>query len=85
MISKMEAVATVVSLPSNGRPTRVGLVGCGYWGPNLVRVFAALPQAELVMGCDLVPERLERGLGWLRVSRARTATGPRKLPWIVLS
>src|SRR5215210_7287278 len=38
--------------------TRVGVVGCGYWGPKLIRNFAALPQAELAMVCDLAPDRL---------------------------
>jgi predicted homoserine dehydrogenase-like protein len=85
MMSRTGAVVTAPAIPPSGHPTRVGLVGCGYWGPNLVRVFAALPQAELVMVCDLVLERLERGLGWLRVSWARTALPQRKLPWIALS
>lgn len=32
---------------------RVGLIGCGYWGPNLARNFADLPEAELVAVADL--------------------------------
>ena len=31
---------------------RVGVVGLGYWGPNLARNFAQLPDAELVWCCD---------------------------------
>jgi predicted dehydrogenase len=31
---------------------RIGLVGLGYWGPNLARNFAALPGAELAWLCD---------------------------------
>lgn len=38
----------------------VGLVGYGYWGPNLARNFAALPECDLRAVCDLVPERLAR-------------------------
>ena len=38
---------------------RVGVVGCGYWGPKLVRNFYELPGADLCMVCDLRPERLE--------------------------
>lgn len=30
----------------------MGVVGLGYWGPNLARNFAALPQAELTWICD---------------------------------
>lgn len=37
----------------------VGIVGYGYWGPNLVRNFAACPGARLVSVCDLDTKRLE--------------------------
>jgi predicted dehydrogenase len=33
-------------------PVRIGVVGLGYWGPNLARNFAALPGAELRWCCD---------------------------------
>jgi predicted dehydrogenase len=33
-------------------PLRIGVVGLGYWGPNLARNFAALPGCELVWCCD---------------------------------
>ena len=36
----------------------IGVIGYGYWGPNLIRNFASLPDADLVMVCDLSPERL---------------------------
>jgi predicted dehydrogenase len=36
----------------------VAVVGYGYWGPNLVRNLAELPDAELLMVCDLERERL---------------------------
>lgn len=36
----------------------VGVVGYGYWGPNLVRNFADNPRVTLVSVCDLRPERL---------------------------
>ena len=38
--------------------TPIGIIGCGYWGPNLIRNFAALPDAEVRMVCDLSAERL---------------------------
>jgi predicted dehydrogenase len=37
---------------------RVAVVGCGYWGPNLVRTFAELPDAALVAVVDRDPSRL---------------------------
>lgn len=33
-------------------PVRVGVVGLGYWGPNLARNFNSLADAELVWCCD---------------------------------
>ncbi len=43
---------------------KVGVVGCGYWGPNLVRNFRSLPDCSLKMMCDISEQRLEhlRGL-----------------------
>jgi predicted dehydrogenase len=40
-------------------PLRVGVIGYGYWGPNVVRNFSELPGAEVVAVSDLSPERLE--------------------------
>jgi predicted dehydrogenase len=34
----------------------VGVVGLGYWGPNLARNFAAIPGCELTWCCDSSPE-----------------------------
>jgi len=46
------------------KPIVVGVVGCGYWGPNLVRNFKSLPDCELRAMCDLSEARLKhmRGL-----------------------
>jgi len=33
-------------------PLRIGVAGLGYWGPNLARNFAALPDCELRWCCD---------------------------------
>lgn len=38
--------------------TRIGVVGCGYWGINYVRVFSELPEATIVRVCDINEERL---------------------------
>jgi predicted dehydrogenase len=37
---------------------KIGVVGCGYWGPNLIRNFNGLENAEFVYICDLNEERL---------------------------
>lgn len=39
---------------------RIGVVGFGYWGPNLARNFDQLAQAELVVCCDLEPTALQK-------------------------
>src|SRR4051812_27918377 len=44
----------------NGSKVNVGLVGLGYWGPNLLRALFELPDVEVSYICDLDPERLER-------------------------
>ena len=35
----------------------IGLIGYGYWGPNLLRNFAEMPDARVVACCDLRAER----------------------------
>ena len=41
---------------------KVGLVGIGYWGPNLARVLSQYPGCDLTAACDLRPE----SLAWMR-------------------
>jgi predicted dehydrogenase len=38
---------------------RIGVIGCGYWGPNLIRNFHELPSSKVVAICDLQEERLK--------------------------
>ena len=37
---------------------RVGVIGYGYWGPNLVRNFMLAPGSAVTHVCDLREERL---------------------------
>lgn len=37
---------------------KIGVIGYGYWGPNLVRNFMDAPGSTVVAVCDLRPERL---------------------------
>ena len=39
---------------------KIGLLGCGYWGLNYIRVFSELPKTDMLVACDVEPERLER-------------------------
>ena len=38
---------------------RIGVIGYGYWGPNLVRNFAETPDAEVVAVADVKQDRLD--------------------------
>jgi predicted dehydrogenase len=39
---------------------RIGAIGCGYWGPNLIRNFVEIPGVEVVAVADLQQEPLNR-------------------------
>lgn len=41
-------------------PLRIGIVGLGYWGPNLVRNFAAVEGGQLRVACDLDEKRFRK-------------------------
>jgi len=51
---------------------RVGLIGYGYWGPNLLRNYMDLPTADVMWVCDTRADRLEKAVG--RYPSVRTAT-----------
>lgn len=38
---------------------RIGVIGCGYWGPNLIRNFNQIQESEMVAVADLRDERLK--------------------------
>jgi len=40
-------------------PLNIGVIGCGYWGPNLIRNFNGLPEVELAAIADLDEKRLQ--------------------------
>jgi predicted dehydrogenase len=39
---------------------RIGVIGYGYWGPNIVRNFHALENCEVAAVCDRSPDALKR-------------------------
>ena len=41
------------------KPVSVGVVGCGYWGPLLIRNFRNVPNCNLVAVCDVSEARLK--------------------------
>jgi predicted dehydrogenase len=46
-------------MSGSGTPLRFGVVGLGYWGPNLLRVLADIEEVEVAWICDLDAERLD--------------------------
>lgn len=43
-----------------GPPLQIGVVGLGYWGPNLLRALVEVEDANVKYLCDVDAERLER-------------------------
>src|SRR5713101_1005023 len=41
---------------------KLGVIGYGYWGPNIVRNFASHPDCRVVAICDKSPEAVARAL-----------------------
>ena len=56
-------------------PIRVGVVGLGYWGPNLARNFNLLPETELAWCCDADASRHERFAAQFTDARFTTELG----------
>lgn len=50
----------------------VGVVGCGYWGPKLIRNFQSIPGSDVHIVADLRPERLEHIKGLYPTVRTTT-------------
>jgi predicted dehydrogenase len=49
----------IVLAPKTG-VVRVGVIGFGYWGPNIVRNFHGLENCDVVAVCDKSPDALKR-------------------------
>lgn len=42
----------------NMKKINLGIIGCGYWGPNFVRNFSQMPGVRIAGICDMSPEKL---------------------------
>jgi predicted dehydrogenase len=45
-------------MPPVKKALNVGVLGCGYWGPNLIRNLRSLPECRLTVVCDRDQQRL---------------------------
>ncbi len=64
-------------METDGPTLALGVIGCGHWGPNHVRVFSELGRATVVACADTNPSRLERITR--RFPRVETTTDFRRL------
>ena len=59
---------------------KIGLIGFGYWGPNLARNFSQNAEMELAAVCDLSGARLEKARRMypraLMTAASRTSSRP---------
>ena len=46
--------------PLDGENVRLGVIGCGHWGPNHIRVFSELSRSHVVACADLARSRLDK-------------------------
>ncbi|MHC4458997.1 MAG: Gfo/Idh/MocA family protein [Planctomycetota bacterium] len=49
-----------MKIKNKNSEVRVGVIGCGYWGPNLIRNYNQLPNCKVSICCDLDKKKLER-------------------------
>ncbi|MGB7220848.1 MAG: Gfo/Idh/MocA family oxidoreductase [Vicinamibacterales bacterium] len=60
MISQTAPVLDVPRQQKSAGVVRVGVIGYGYWGPNIVRNFHGLDNCQVVAVCDKNPASLRR-------------------------
>ena len=53
----------------------IGVIGCGYWGPNHIRNFNGLPNCTMLVCCDKDATRLERMKTLYPAIQTTTETG----------
>jgi predicted dehydrogenase len=51
---------TLVNTKTNSSALKIGVIGYGYWGPNVVRNFYNASNAAVVAVCDMNPKALQR-------------------------
>ena len=54
---------------------RIGIIGVGYWGPNLVRSFNSIDDCRVTAVCDRDANRLKQTLNGREMNGASQKTG----------
>lgn len=39
---------------------KIGIIGCGYWGPNYIRIFQELKKCQIISCCDIDKSNLDK-------------------------
>jgi predicted dehydrogenase len=60
----------------SGKTLGIAVIGLGYWGPNLLRVFNENPDVEIRWICDLDPDRLAKYRRRFPAARVATSAQP---------
>jgi len=77
LASLAPAPATPPGIEASAAPIRVGVIGFGYWGPNVVRNFSEVPGSQVWGVSDLREERLAEAHA--RYPAITTTADPRSL------
>src|ERR1700735_2074168 len=59
-LSVDSAVKPATPIPANDGVIRIGVIGYGYWGPNIVRNFHGQERSRVVAVCDKSSKSLDR-------------------------
>jgi len=51
----------------------IGVIGCGYWGPNLIRNFNELSGSNLLAICDLDESKLDKIVSKFNIERSKNS------------
>jgi len=51
----------------------IGVIGCGYWGPNLIRNFNELSDSNLLAICDLDESKLDKIVSKFNIERSKNS------------
>ena len=51
----------------------IGVIGCGYWGPNLIRNFNELSGSNLLAICGLDESKLDKIVSKFNIERSKNS------------
>jgi predicted dehydrogenase len=58
-VNQLSSTQAIIEQDNHHKILRIGVIGCGYWGPKLARNFRELSGSELAIVSDLNEDRLQ--------------------------